>query len=112
MKKLVLTLTTVALGVASAAENTYHFTLQEPASLNGTSLKPGDYKLEIEGDKAIVKAGKAVVESPVKLETADHKYTLTTVDLDSINSKPRISEIHVGGTKTRIVFSNSAAAGQ
>ena len=112
MTKLVLTFATVALTVASAAENTYHFTLQEPASLNGTQLKPGSYKLEIEGDKAIVKSGKTIVESPARLETVEHKYTLTTVDLDSINNKPRISEIHVGGTKTRIVFSGSAAVGQ
>ena len=112
MKKLVLTFAAVALTVASAADNTYRFTLQEPASLNGTPLKPGNYKLEIEGDKAIIKSGKTVVESPAKLETVEHKYTLTTVDLDSINRKPRISEIHVGGTKTRIVFSGGAAAGQ
>ena len=111
MKKLVLTFATVALTVASAAD-TYHFTLQEPASLNGTQLKPGNYKIDIEGDKAIVKSGKTVVESPAKLETVDRKYTITTVDLDSINSKPRISEIHVGGTKARIIFSGGTAAGQ
>lgn len=113
MKKLVLLFSTLALTVASAAENTYHFTLQEPASVNGTTLKPGDYKIQVEGDKAIVKDGKkTVLEAPAKLETVEHKYSATAVDLDNVDNKARISEIHVGGTKTRIVFSNGAAAGQ
>ncbi|HUA82534.1 MAG TPA: hypothetical protein VMB85_01650 [Bryobacteraceae bacterium] len=113
MKKFVLLFSTLALMVASAAENTYHFTLQEPASVNGTILKPGDYRIQVEGDKAILKYGKkTVIEAPAKLETAEHKYSNTSVDLDSVNNRPRISEIHLGGTKTRIIFSNSAAAGQ
>ena len=112
MKKLALLFSALALIVASAAENTYHFTLQETASVNGTALKPGDYKVQVEGDKAILKYGKTVIEAPAKLETAEHKYSATSVDLDSVNNKPRISEIHIGGTKMRIVFSNSTAAGQ
>jgi hypothetical protein len=113
MKKFVLLFSTLALMVASAAENTYHFTLQEPASVNGTALQPGDYKIQVQGDKAILKYGKkTVIEAPAKLETADHKYSDTSVDLDSANSKTRISEIHIGGTKTRIVFANGTAAGQ
>jgi hypothetical protein len=113
MKKFVLLFSTLALVVASAAENTYHFTLQEPASVNGAILKPGDYKIQVEGDKAILKSGKkTVMETPAKLETAEHKYSATAVDLDNVNTTPRINEIQIGGTKTRIVFSNGTAAGQ
>jgi hypothetical protein len=112
MTKFVLLFSTLALMVASAAENTYHFTLQEPASVNGTTLKPGDYKVQMEGDKAILKYGKTVIEAPAKMETAEHKYSATSVDLDSVNNKPRLSEIHIGGTKARIVFANGTAAGQ
>lgn len=112
MKKLIVLFAVVALSVASAAEKTYKFTLQEPATVNGTQLKPGDYKVQVEGDKATLKMGKTVIETPAKLETAQRKFSSTTVDLDSVNSKARISEIHVGGTTTRIVFSNGTAAGQ
>jgi hypothetical protein len=111
MKKLLFAFTTLSLFVASAAENTYKFTLQSPAMINGTALKPGDYKVSVEGDKAILKMGKTVVEAPAKLETSDHKFVTTSVDLEGTDAKARISEIHVGGTKTKIVF-GGAAAGQ
>lgn len=111
MKRLLFAFTTFAIFVANAAENTYKFTLQEPATLNGTQLKAGDYKVQVEGDKAILKMGKTVIEAPAKLETADHKFSSTTVDLEGTDSKAKISEIHVGGTKTKIIF-GGVAAGQ
>lgn len=109
MKKFLLLIVPLALTVASAEDNTYRFTLQEPATLNGTPLQPGDYKIHLEGDKAIVKIGKTVVEAPAKLQTAEHKFTATSIDFDSVNNKPAISEIHLGGTTTRIIFSGTAA---
>lgn len=112
MKKLLVIFATVALSLATAADKAYKFTLQEPATVNGTQLKPGDYKVQVEGDKAVLKMGKTVLETPVKVETAQKKFPGTTVDLESVNSKARISEIHIGGTTTRLVFSGATAAGQ
>ena len=112
MKKLVVTFATLALALASAADKTYHVTLNEPATVNGTELKPGDYKVQVEGDKAIFKLGKTVVEAPAKVETAEHKFSTTQVAIDSAGKQSKLNEIRIGGTTTRIVFSGSAAAGQ
>lgn len=112
MKNVLLMFATLALAVVSAADKTYHVTLNEPASVNGTQLQPGEYKLQLEGDKAILKIGKTVVEAPAKVETADHKFDSTQVAIQSAGSKPTISEIRIGGTTTRIVFSGNTAAGQ
>lgn len=112
MKKLICLFATLALTLAVAAEKSYKITLAEPASLNGTQLQPGDYRVQMEGDKAMLKMGKTMVEAPAKVESAEHKYPVTSVDFENTNGKLRISEIHVGGTNTRIVFSGSAAAGQ
>jgi hypothetical protein len=113
MKKLLVVFATLALAVVSAADKTYNVSLNEPASVNGTQLKPGDYKLQVEGDKAVLKMGKkTVVESPAKVETAEHKFDTTSVTIDSSNNQAKISEIRIGGTNTRIVFSGASAAGQ
>jgi hypothetical protein len=113
MKKLLLIFASLALTVASAADKTtYKVTLTQAASVNGTTLQPGDYKIQVEGEKAILKMGKTVVEAPAKLETADHKFKATSIDYDSAKANPKISEIHFGGTTARIVFSGGTAAGQ
>jgi len=113
MKKVVIAFATVALAVASAASKNYNVTISQQASINGTQIKPGDYKAQIEGDKFILKSGKkTVVEAPAKVEQADHKFQSTQVNIENANSQPKISEIRIGGTNTRIVFSGGSAAGQ
>lgn len=112
MKKLLVIFATFALALASAADKTYHVTLSEPATVNGTQLQPGDYKVQLEGDKAIFKIGKTSVEAPAKVETADHKYDTTQVAIDRANHQSKISEIRIGGTKNRVIFSGASAAGQ
>lgn len=101
----------MVLPATNAAENNVHFILSEPATLNGAQLKPGGYRIQVEGDKATVKVGKTVIESPVKLETADHKFKVTSVEFEKANGGFRISEIDIGGSTTRIVFSG-AVSGQ
>lgn len=113
MKKLLVIFATLALAVAGAADKTYHVTLNETATVNGTQLKPGDYRIQVEGDKAVFKIGKkTVTEVPAKVENASHKFDSTQVAIEGANNQPKISEIRIGGTTTRIVFSGGTAAGQ
>ena len=107
MKKIMLAVATFAL-TALAASNTYHVTFDEAAWINGTQVKPGDYRVQVEGDKAVLKSGKNVIEAPVKLETADHKFASTGVVMDS---KQKVQEIQIGGTKERIVFQAGSPTG-
>ncbi len=107
MKKIMFAVATFAL-TAFAASNTFHVTFDEAAWINGTQVKAGDYKLQIEGDKAVLKSGKTVVEAPAKMQTADHKYQSTGVVMDS---KGKVQEIQIGGTTDRIVFQNASPTG-
>jgi hypothetical protein len=107
MKKIMLAVATFAL-TALAASNTFHVTFDEAAWINGTQLKPGDYRVQVEGDKAVLKSGKTVIEAPAKMETADHKFGSTGVVLDS---KQKVQEIQIGGTKDRIVFQTASPTG-
>ena len=52
-KNLILSFTTVALVVASAA--TYNVTLYQDSKLNGKTLKPGEYRLEVKDNAVILK---------------------------------------------------------
>jgi hypothetical protein len=90
-------------GMAMAGMKTYTVQLYEPAMLGVTELKAGEYQLQVDGNKAVVRAGKSEAEAPVKVETGGAKYPTTTVRLAESGGKQRITEIRLGGTTTRLV---------
>lgn len=100
--KLVTLFLTVALMVASAAS--YNVTLFQPSVVGGKELKAGDYKVTIDGDKAIISMGKQKVEAPAKIETADSKFSSTSVRYTSEGGKMKIQEIRLGGTNQKLIF--------
>ncbi len=109
--RLSLIFATLALGLASAA-NFYHLRISDPTWIGSNELKPGDYKVDVQADKAVIEQGKIKVEVPVTVEKADRKYPTTAMITESVNGKPQIDEIHFGGTETRLVFhSASGSAG-
>jgi len=105
MKKILLSFGTLALAVASAASS-YKVTLFQPSLVNGTELKPGEYKIELKENKAVLKNGKTSVEADIKTETADSKFSSTTVRYRNGDGKYRVQEIRLGGTNTKLVFEN------
>ena len=102
--KLTLGFATLALGIVGAAS--YTLTLTDPVWVGNTELKPGDYKVEVQGGQAIFKSGKVTVEAPAVEEKADKKFPYTS--FDSVDSK--IREIHLGGTTTTIKLMNAEPA--
>ena len=103
--KLMFSVATLALGTAFAA-SPYSVKLYDPVWIGDTQLKPGDYKVEMQGDKATFKNGKTVVEVPATLGKNDHKYSYTS--LVSVDSK--LHEIDLGGTTAKIVFMPAATS--
>ncbi len=100
MKFCVLVL---AFALAASAAS-YNVTFFQPSTVAGTVLKPGDYKLLMENDKVVIQRGKAKVEATVKVETADSKYSSTSVRYAEDNGQMKVTEIRLGGTTTRLVF--------
>jgi hypothetical protein len=101
-RKLLLSFALAGLAVASA--KTYTVNLFQNAMLGKTELKPGEYKLEVMDQKAVLRKGKLESESPVKVENSDVKYDTTKVRFSNGDGKMHIQEIHIGGTKTKLVF--------
>ncbi len=105
MKKMMLLFVTLALAVASAASS-YHFSLFQPSYVGGKALKAGEYKIELNGDKATIKVGKETFEATVKVENGSEKFNETSVRYTSADGKTSVQEIRLGGTKTKLVFNN------
>jgi hypothetical protein len=99
--KLMFAVATLGLGVASAASS-YSVKFYNDMWVGGTELKAGDYKVELQGDKAVFKTGKNVIEVPAALAASDKKYDFTS--LVSVDKK--LHEIDLGGTKSKIVFNS------
>ncbi|MBM3727663.1 MAG: hypothetical protein FJW40_19860 [Acidobacteria bacterium] len=108
-KKFFLGLATCALAVATAAES-HTINLFQPTVIAGKELKPGEYKLQIDGSKITLKSGRTVVSTDAKVESADTKYSSTAVRYQTAGGTNKASEIRVGGSKTRIVLSEPGSA--
>ncbi len=101
-KAFLLALSLLAVSAASAA--TYSVTLFQPSVVGASELRPGDYKLEVKDNKAVLSRGKLTAEAPAKVEENESKFSSTSVRYANSDGKLRIQEIRIGGTKTKIVF--------
>src|ERR1700736_4521020 len=102
--KLTLIVAMLGLAVASAASH-YSLKLSTAVSARDKQLKPGNYTVELVGDKAVFKTGKTVVEVPATVQKNDTTYSITSYE----SKDSKIEEIYLGGTNTRIVFGPVAA---
>jgi len=104
MKLFRFTLCFASFALLASAAPAYKFTLTEPAVIAGTVVKPGDYRIVVNGEKATLTSGKTSLEVPVKVETGTQKFQYTTVESSSVAGKNMLDDIHVGGTSTTLVF--------
>jgi len=101
MRKAVFVLM-AAVAVVNA--KSYTVNLFQPTVFGNVELKPGEYKVEVNEQTAVIRNGKLRGESPVKVENGETKYDTTTVRYDNGGGKMKIQEIRLGGTKTKLVF--------
>lgn len=78
--------------------------MSQPAVVNGTALKAGDYRVIVNEGKVTFTIDKESREIPAKVETGQKKYDVNRVQYDVVGSQTTISEICLGGTKTRLLF--------
>jgi hypothetical protein len=102
MTRIGVFLMLAAATVASA--KSYTVNLLSAATFGSVELAPGEYKVEVNEQTAVIRNGKVHGECAVKVETGDSKYDSTTVRYDNSSGKMKIQEIRLGGTKTKLVF--------
>jgi hypothetical protein len=104
-------LTFAALGILAASAGadqtkTYRITISTDAKAGGAALDAGDYKLEVDAPKVRftdVQSGKSV-EVDATIKTAENKFGNTAIVSQKVEGKTQITEIQLGGSKTKITF--------
>ena len=94
---------------AVASAKSYSVTLFQKSTIGGAKLQPGDYKLElteskVTESKVTMRNGKKTAEAAVEVQTADEKFSSTSVKYQNGDGKYRILEIRLGGAKTELLF--------
>jgi hypothetical protein len=100
----ILAVVVASAGTVPAPGGSYKITFTQPSIVKGVEFKAGDYRLSVLADKVTISAGKKVVDVDGKIETADKKFDTTSIRYVTEAGKAKVSEIRVGGTKTKILF--------
>jgi len=93
-----------SLGIASA--KSYDIFLNAPTMAGTTELKPGVYKLKVEGTQAVFSEaeGSKTWAVPVKVENAAQKFDETAVESSHQGDMAHIQAIDLGGSNTKLEF--------
>ena len=103
MLKQMALLALLTLSLASA--KTFKFSLPEIAQAGDVQLKPGEYRLQVDGSKAVLmdKDGRPI-DVNAKVETADYELSYTAVCFSRADGTTRIQAIYLENRRSRVVF--------
>jgi hypothetical protein len=106
MKKLfaVAVLAVSSLSILSA--KTYEIVLSSATKAGTLQLKPGQYRLKLDGSNATftdVNTTKSFT-TPVKVQNTEQKFDSTKVQTTKDGDTERLQEIDLGGSKTKLEF--------
>ena len=97
-------LTLASIGVASA--KSYEVVLTAPAMAGSTELKPGEYKLKVQGSEVVFTDENAKsVSVPVKIENGSKKFGYTSVESTNKGGMDTIQAIDLANSNTRLMVS-------
>lgn len=106
MRKFLVVATLALSSLTIVSAKSYEIILSGPTKAGNVTLKPGQYKLKVDGSNAIfteVNSSKSYT-TPVKVETGDKKYNDTRVQSTKDGGTDSIQEIDLGGSKTKLGF--------
>jgi hypothetical protein len=90
----------IGISVALAANKTYKVDILENTRVERKEVKAGTYKIQLDDQTAVFVEGKNRIAVPAHTDQVQFKYSETQVEyLDNA-----IREIHVGGSRIKIVF--------
>jgi hypothetical protein len=100
----------ISMGLTAAAASRDTVTIGERAEIGEQSLKPGEYKVEVEGNKATLKGAGTSIEMPVRVVEGDAKFSRTSMRYNIAGGKYRLEQIQIGGTKTTLIFGGDSGS--
>jgi hypothetical protein len=106
LKTLVLAGALAIFTLSIAVAKTYDLSFASPTKVGNVQLKPGEYRLTVNGNKATftdVVTYKAVT-TDVKVTNGDKKFEETRVDSTTDGGNSVVKDIELGGSKIKIDF--------
>jgi hypothetical protein len=106
MKKFLVVAGLAISSLTVLSAKTYEIVLSSPTKAGSVQLKPGQYKLKVDGANAIftdLNTSKSYT-TPVKVENGDKKFDDTRVQSTKDGDSEKINEIDLGGSKTKLGF--------
>jgi len=106
MKSLVLA-GVLAIGTLTVANaKSYEITLAVPAKVGNLQLKPGQYRVKVDGTNATFTSvdGGQSASTTVKVVNGDKKFDTTVVNAEKNGDSEVIKDIGLGGSKTSLEF--------
>jgi len=92
--------------VAVGSAKSWDISVVSPTKTGNVMLPKGDYSVKVNNDQATfrdVDSGKTY-SVPVKIETADHKYSQTAVETHQQGDTPVMQCLDLGGTTEKLEF--------
>ena len=106
MKRFILTAVLSVAGLTIASAKSYSINLVNPTKVGTINLKPGQYRVKVEGTNALftdVNTSESY-KAPVKVENTDQKFNNTLVHSSKDGETDKLYEIDLGGSKTKLGF--------
>jgi hypothetical protein len=100
----------ISMGLVAGAASHYAVTIGEPTEIGAQSVKPGEYRVEVEGNKATLKGEGTSLETGVRVVEGDAKFPRTSVRYNIAGGKYRLEQIQIGGTKTTLIFGGDSGS--
>ncbi len=106
MRKAAYLFAVVVFGLSIASAKSYQIKIDNACKAGNVELKPGTYSVQLDASKVRFTDvdSRQTVEADAKVVTADKKYNQTLVSTKQVNGAMQISEIDLGGSKTRLEF--------
>ncbi len=97
-----LSVCSLAIGIAK----TYDIHILNPTKAGALELRPGEYKLKVEGNNVVfteVNSSKKFT-TPAKMEEASQKFDQTRVETTKQGETDILQEVDLGGSRTKVEF--------
>ena len=95
----------VLLAAAKSGAKTYTFVINDKVVAGTTELRPGEYYVRLNGSEVLVtdQDGEQLAVT-AKIETAEHKFELTSLHCSMDGGTNRLLSIELGGSTYKLVF--------
>jgi hypothetical protein len=106
MKKFMVVAALALSSLTIVSAKSYDIILSGPTKAGSITLKPGEYKLKVDGTTATftdINSSKSF-STPVKVENTDKRFDDTRVQSKKDGETDTIEEIDLGGSKTKLGF--------